>query len=282
MAAERHAAWKAIRRFMVILSFCILILALVLWRSENKRIERFRYALSDQIIPNTTFILKPFTVILQMTLDFQSYTRLYQQNLNLKRELQKMKSWKETAFQLEEKNTQLSILNNVKLNPRMNWITGEVIADSGSPFNQSALLNIGSRDGVKDGSAAMDGLGVVGRISGVGHSTSRVLFLTDVSSSLPIILQETGQRALATGDNSLLPTLNFLETSKSVQAGMRVITSGEGSVLPPNLLLGTVAIDSKGQLRVILAAEFSELNYLRIISNPENEALSEPGKLVIQ
>lgn len=279
MALEQDAAWKAVRRFFVIFIIFILALLFALWRIDNQRVERFRYALIDEIIPSTNYFLKPITATYQMASDFSSYTKLYQQNQDLKRELQKMTGWKEAALQLEQKNAQLSILNNVKLNSNINWVTGQVIADSGSPFNQSALLNIGARDGIKDGSAAMGGLGLVGRVSGVGKRISRVILLTDVSSSIPVIIPKTGQRGLVIGDNSLNPTLSFLESSRAVTAGMRVITSGQGRVLPPDLLVGNIVLDSKGQLRVVLAAQLQELNYLRVlIKNDTN--LSQPGELI--
>ena len=280
MALEQDAAWKAVRRFFVILIICALGLLFVLWRIDNQRVERFRYAVIEVILPNTNFFLKPITVAYQMMSEFSSYTMLYQQNQDLKRELQKMTGWKEAALQLEQKNAQLSILNNVKLNPNINWVTGQVVADSGSPFNQSVLLNIGFRDGVQDGSAAMGGVGLVGRISGVGKKISRVILLTDISSSIPVIIQKTGQRGLMIGDNSLNPTLNFLEISKTVAAGMRVVTSGQGKVLPPNLLIGKIAIDSKGQLRVVLASELKGLNYLRVLIKNEKNNLSQPGNLI--
>ena len=281
MALEQEAAWKSVRRFFVIFIVCTLVVLFALWRMDNQRIERFRYAIIDTILPNTNFFLKPITSAYQIASDFNSYTKLYQQNQDLKRELQKMTSWKEAALQLEQKNAQLSILNNVKLNPTINWVTGQVLADSGSPFNQSALLNIGYRDGVKDGSAAMGGLGLVGRVSGVGEKVSRVILLTDVSSSIPVVIPNTGQRGLVIGDNSLNPTLSFLEGSKTVTAGMRVITSGQGMVLPPELLVGNIAVDSKGQLRVILAAELQELNYLRVLVKNDSNSLTQPGKLII-
>ena len=78
-----------------------------------------------------------------------------------------MTGWKEKALQLEQKNAQLRALNNVKLSEDLIWVTGEMIADSGSPFYQSGVINIGLKDGIKNGSAAVDGLGLVGRISGV-------------------------------------------------------------------------------------------------------------------
>ncbi|MEE2773878.1 MAG: rod shape-determining protein MreC [Pseudomonadota bacterium] len=281
MAREQDKAWRTVRRFIFFLITSILILLFILWRVDNQRVERFRFALIDQIIPNSSFFLSPISKLVKMVSDFQSYSQLYQKNQDLKRELQKMKGWKETALQLEQKNTQLSILNNVKLSPNLSWVTGEVLADSGSPFSKSILLNIGMRDGVKDGYAATDGFGLIGRISGVGEKTSRVLFLTDVSSSIPVVIRTNGERGLVIGDNTQNPILSFIETPKNIKAGMRIVTSGEGKVLPPDLLLGNVALDTDGTLRVILAADFNSLKYLRVLINPDQEIPQEPGKLII-
>ena len=280
LAKNTDKSWQAVRRFLLFIIIIFLIILFFLWKADNQRVERFRVALADRLIPNMTFLLRPLKKATEMIADFRSYAIIYAENDNLKRELQNMKGWKEAALQLEQKNAQLKVLNNLKVNSALSWVTGEVIADSGSPFNQSGLLNIGSKDGVKDGSAAIDGLGLVGRISGVGKRTSRVLFLSDLSSSIPAIIQPTGQRALVRGDNSINPLVDFLPNSKIVRAGSRVITSGDGGVLPPNLLIGTIAIDSDGSLRVLLAADFGELNFLRVLMVPDNEKLSDPGELI--
>ena len=97
-----------------------------------------------------------------------------------------MKSWKEAALQLEQENARLLDLNQLRVDSKLTHVSGIVIADSGSPFRQSVLLNIGSRDGIQDGWAAMDGLGLVGRISGVGSSTSRVILLTILQVRYPL------------------------------------------------------------------------------------------------
>ena len=128
----------------------------------------------------------------------------------------------------------------------------------------------------------MDGLGLVGRVSGVGEKISRVLLLTDVSSSIPVIIQKTRQRGLVVGDNSDHPLLSFFESAKTIRAGMRVVTSGDGNVLPSDLLIGTVSRDKKGSLRVILAAEFNKLNYLRVLMHNNNEIITEPGDLIVK
>ena len=128
----------------------------------------------------------------------------------------------------------------------------------------------------------MGGLGLVGRISGVGKKTSRVLLLSDVSSSIPITIQKIGRKGLVIGDNSLSPTVNFLGNSRSLMPGMRITTSGEGKVFPPDLLIGTLVLDTTGKMRVSLAAELNELNYLRVLFKNKEERLTEPGSLILK
>ena len=54
---------------------------------------------------------------------------------------------------------------------------------------QTVLLNVGRRDGIVDGWAAIDGIGLVGRIAGVGERTSRVILLTDTSSRIAVSIE---------------------------------------------------------------------------------------------
>ena len=92
----------------------------------------------------------------------------------------------------------------------------------------------------------MDGIGLVGRISGVGQNTSRVILLSDASSRVPASVQPSGQRAMVAGDNSSAPLLDFLENSDLVRPGDRVVTSGDGGVFPAGVLIGSVAADPDG------------------------------------
>ena len=192
-----------------------------------------------------------------------------------------MKSWKEAALQLEQENARLLDLNNVRLDPQLTYVTGVVLADSGSPFRQSLLLNVGNRDGIQDGWAAMDGLGLVGRISGVGERTSRVIMLTDTSSKVPALIQPSGQKALVVGDNSMVPPIDFLEDADQVRPGDRVITSGDAGVLPPGLVIGQVAKDPGGRLRVRLSADIERLEFLRVLRDHGTPAVDTAGDLVV-
>ena len=271
---------RSLRRVFVGILVVFLLAIFLVWRIDNPRAERFRMAVMDRVVPNMEWALKPLTYMSRIVDDFQSYTRIYEQNQELRRELQQMKAWREAALQLEQQNAKLLDLNNVKLSPKLTYTTGVVLTDSGSPFRQSALINIGRRDGVVDGWAAMDGLGLVGRISGVGNNSARVLFLTDSSSRIPVEIAPSGQKAILAGDNSPLPPLEFVDGVDQVRAGDRVFTTGDGGVFPAGLLAGTVWLGADGRLRMRPAADYRRLEFLRVIRHLPSAPITDPGRLV--
>ncbi len=271
---------RPLRRVFVGLLVLVLLALFLLWRIDSPRVERFRAALVDAVVPSFDWALLPVTHAAAMLDNFQSYAALYQQNQELRRELQQMKAWREAALQLEQKNARLLDLNQVRLDPKLTHVTGVVLADSGSPFRQSVLLNVGARDGIRDGWATMDGIGLVGRVSGVGARTARVVLLTDSNSRVPVTVQPSGQRALLSGDNSALPPLEFLEDSDEVRPGDRVVTSGDGGVLPAGLLVGQVVMGTDRRLRVVLSADYERLEFLRVLRSHELEPITDAGALV--
>ncbi|MDQ2094642.1 rod shape-determining protein MreC [Rhodalgimonas zhirmunskyi] len=270
-----------LKRLLAFLLVLILIAIFIVWRIDSPRVERFRAQVADKVLPNFDWAMAPVTASVNLLRDLQSYQALYAQNQELKRELQKMKKWKEAAVQLRQENARLLDLNKVRLDPRLTYITGVVMADSGSPFRQSVTLNIGAHDGILDGWAAMDGLGLVGRISGVGQNTSRVILLTDASSRIPVTIPASGQHGLLMGDNTLAPALDFLENADLVRPGDRVVSSGDGDVFPSGLLVGEVARDPGGRLRVRLAADYERLEFLRVMRHHGQEKIFDPGRMIL-
>ena len=271
---------RPIRRILIGVFVVFLFALFLFWRIDSPRMDRFRAQVVDQVLPSFDWALLPVTALGQMVTNFQSYQQIYEQNQELKRELRQMKSWKEAALQLEQKNAKLLDLNNVRLDPKLTFVTGVVVADSGGPFRQSVLLNVGARDGIRDGWATTDGLGLVGRISGVGRNSSRVILLTDVNSRVPVTLQPSGQRAVLSGDNALAPLLDFVDAPELVRPGDRVVTSGDGSVFPPGLLVGQVALGRDKRLRVRLAADYERLEFLRILRSQPEALITDPGALL--
>jgi len=257
-----------------------LLAVFIMWRIDSPRIERLRADITDRIVPNMDWAMAPVTGTVNLFRDFQSHQRLAEQNQELRSELRQMRAWKEAALQLEQENARLLDLNNVQLDPRLTYITGVVLADSGSPFRQSVLLNIGARDGLVDGWATMDGIGLVGRISGVAQNSARVLLLTDANSRVPATIQPSGEQALVAGDNTGRPLVEFIENRDVVRPGDRVISSGDGGVFPAGLLIGALEVDRGGRLRVRLSADYERLEFLRVLRHYGTPQVSDTGGVI--
>ncbi len=271
---------RPLRRVLVGLLVLFMLGLFALWRIDSPRVERFRAALVDRFVPSMNWAMTPVTWAAGVMDDYQSYARLLAQNQQLREELKQMRQWKEAALQLSQTNARLLDLNQVRLDPRLTHVTGVVLADSGSPFRQSVLLNVGARDGIIDGWATMDGIGLVGRISGVGQKTSRVILLTDSNSRVPIVVQPSGQKAVLSGDNGDLPPLEFLEDQSKVRPGDQVFSSGDGEVFPAGLLIGSVVLGTDKRLRVALAADYQRLEFLRVLRSHSLEPITDQGALL--
>lgn len=271
---------RSLRRVLTGVLVLVLLAIFLIWRVDNPRMEQVRITLIDKLVPNLDWAFVPVANFSRMVGDFQSYTNIYQQNQELRRELQRLKGWREAALQLEQKNAKLLDLNKVRIDPKLTFITGVVLTDSGSPYRQSALINVGARDGVLDGWATMDGLGLVGRISGVAQNSSRVILLTDSNSRIPVTIQPSGQRAILSGTNSAFPVIEFLENNEVVHPGDRVVSSGDGGVFPSGILAGQVVLGRNGRLLVQLAADYERLEFVQVLRAPAAEKIGVSDDLV--
>jgi len=272
---------RAIQRVLLGTVIVACLVLFVLWRIDNPRLERARLALADLLVPSMSAVTEPLTLVAEAARDYENFLDVYAQNEALRREIQRLRAWRETARHLEEENAQLRALNNVKLAPRTTFVTGDVIADSGGPFLQSILVNVGAADGVADGAAAVDGAGVVGRVFGLGRRAARILLLSDFSSRIPVVVEPDGRRAVLSGDGRAAPALEFLDPNHRVEPGDPVITSGDGGVFPPDLPVGRVIAAADGQLRVALHSDLSRLEFVRLLSFRPDTSIDRPGGLML-
>ena len=280
MARNGYDYARPVRRLVIAVLAAILLAVFLFWRIDSPRAERLRAGFVGRFVPSMDWVMAPVAQGARMIAGFQSYARLYEQNQELRRELQKMAALRDVAVRLKQENDRLLAQNQVRIDPALTAITGKVLADSGTVFRQSVLLNVGARDGIVDGWAAMDALGIVGRIAGVGQQTSRVILLTDPTSHLPVTIEPGGQHAILTGDNSPFPYLEFLERPEELRPADRVSTSGDGGVFPPGFLVGQVVRATDGRFRVQLAADYGRLHFLRVLRSHMAEPLEDAGALI--
>ena len=81
--------WRAIRR-VLLAGICVVFVAVfVLWRIDNPRVEALRLSLMDQLLPSFEWTISPITSLSRMVSDFEELDRVYEQNRELRRELQR-------------------------------------------------------------------------------------------------------------------------------------------------------------------------------------------------
>lgn len=253
----------------------VLIAILFFDRIDNPRLERFKLVLADKVLASTNSFVTPIREWTSRIYNFGFYNQAFEQNKQLRYELQEMKIWREIALQLEQKNARLMNLNNVKIDPRISYITANVVIKRDSYQRDMLLLNVGKKDGIKDGWAVIDELGLVGRIAGVSETISKVVLLSDKNSRIPVIIQPSAQHAILKGNGTLLPQLEFVSRADIIRSEDRVVTTGAGGILPAGLFVGRVSKDSEHNLNVKLAANYEHLEFLRVLKSYHLEPIEE-------
>lgn len=201
------------------------------------------------------------------------------ENRRLKRELEELAPWRDQAIALKNVNARYEAMLGLRTEPAVAMVTGRTISDSRGPFVNARLVDVGSEKGVRIGNPVLNEHGLVGRISGVTGGVSRMILLTDVASRTPVLIDRTDARALLTGDGSGNPRLEFVRGVGSVQAGDRVLSSGDGGGLPRGIPIGVVARGIDGSWRVKPFSDRGAIDYVRVLLFQDFGQLVNPDAL---
>jgi rod shape-determining protein MreC len=166
---------------------------------------------------------------------------------------------------LKDRNERLEAALGLRTEPPIPMATARVVLDSRGPFANSRLADAGSDAGIVVGNPVMTDRGLLGRIVGVSPHISRVLMLTDVASRVPVLIDRTNARAILAGDGGGNPKLDYLRGRDAVRPGDRVLTSGDGGVFPRGLPVGVAYKSIDGRWRVVLSADASSIDFVRIL-----------------
>lgn len=118
----------------------------------------------------------------------------------------------------------------------------EIVRISQDPYRQQLLIDKGSRDGVSQGQALIDSLGVVGQVVETYPTTALVLQITDAEHGLPVENARTGEQSIAqgVGDGRRLQ-LPFLPGNEDILVGDLLLSSALGGRFPPGYPVARVS-----------------------------------------
>ena len=215
-----------------------------------------------------TLVGKPVNSLSDGFYRVNNLVNMYTENQILKEENKSLVKWKDLALRLLAENKELQkLLNSVNLDSE-NLITTRVISNSAGSYVKTLTINVGSNDGVKLGNPVINDWGMIGRIVELGRNSSRVLLTVDINSQIPVYFENSLHRAILVGKNSDLLELKFLKKRVLLLDGDRLLTSGEGGVLPRGIPVGiySSAINTKSdKLFVVPAKNWDKLNILKVV-----------------
>ncbi len=248
-------------------------------RTDMEAARTLRATIADGAAPILDALSRPIESVKDLLAEVDGLMNLRAENAELLRTVELQHHYRDENRRLEQENAALKGLLGLAREAPPTFVTGRVVADSGSPYVRTLLVNAGGRDGVSVNQAAMADRGLVGRVVDVGRRASRILLLTDSNSRIPVMLERTGARAVLAGDNGDLPRLVHFSADESMEPGDRVVTSGHGRVFPPGLPVGIVVEGPADGGRVRPAVDLGRVGYARLLAwtPPAFEPLPEPG-----
>lgn len=148
----------------------------------------------------------------------------------------------ETNLQLETVQAVIKLSDFSKASKRQT-VLASVIALSSDPGIQSIIIDRGSNDHIKLGQVVVAERGsVVGKIVALHQNQSTVLLITDRQSVVAARVQNQPQSpGVVKGERGLALQMEFIPKNDSVKSGQTVVTSGTESLIPPDILIGSIS-----------------------------------------
>lgn len=170
-----------------------------------------------------------------------AFWRAGSQNAALNRELVAARRELITARALRTENEQLRELLGITRASDTEVAAARLLTSTAASARRFAIIDAGSRDGVRPGQPVRSADGLIGRTLDVGGSVARVMLVSDRQSIIPVRRASDGLAALATGTGSTLVEVRSLNSAtNSFRVGDILLTSGSGGLYQPRTPLAVV------------------------------------------
>ncbi len=240
------------------------LLLVVVARVNPDGAARMRGVMLDLVTPVWSVVRAPFDGVGRAADWASDYLAAVDRNRRLTTELAAARAELQRAAADRRTLATLKRLDKVADPARALIGTVRIVSATSGSVVRSAMIAAGRREGVIPGLPVIGADGLIGRTVEAGSISARVLLLTDPASRIPVIIVRTGQAALVVGTNR--PALELRDkvgADLPLQAGDRLVTSGDGGVFPPGVPVGTI-IGPQEPVQVRPAAHPVGAAYVRI------------------
>ncbi len=247
--------------FFIVLSIIFLVTSKIN-RDFTNNISYFFVDLSLPVVKVAAF---PFNLLISLTTNFEELVDAKKDNQTLKEENEKMRSLLVNSVNVENENKELKEILSFVAAKSTSYQMAKVRGKTHGIFNQQLFLETREGSEIKDGSAVISGIGMIGRAVDSLQNKARLLLLTDANSHIPIIVSKARARGILTGNGSNSMEINFLPKGHNIEVGDLVFTSSDGDKLPPGLLVGVIKEVSGSTVSVEMAQDAVNADVVTIL-----------------
>jgi rod shape-determining protein MreC len=175
---------------------------------------------------------------------FNNYVNLVgtkKENAALKKKLAEITSQKMALSNIRNENDRLRKMLGLKQAwPDVQLLGADIIAQDISLMYKTVILDKGSKSGFYIDMPVIQPLGLMGRVISISADTSQVLLITDVSSAVPSVVENSRINGIIKGLGNGKLSFDYVRSDEEIKPGDMVITSGLLEIFPKGLLIGTV------------------------------------------
>ncbi len=199
------------------------------------------------------------------------YDTLKEENEQLRAQIADLQKQQMAEAQATEENQRLrELLNLSEKHSDFKYESAKVVSWNASNWNSSFTISKGSDSGLEVGDCVITEYGVlVGTVSETGSNWANVQTVTDLGTSIGVLVGSSEVSAILQGDYTLMRSqnmkLNYVASTGQIITGDTVVTSGAGGSYPQGLIVGTVSSvhsEASGQNESAVVAPFTKLEDL--------------------
>ena len=217
--------------FLIILSIFIITLD----RLSLPPVNFVRATISDLVYRVTAVVATPGKGITYIASKANEHFNVYNENKNLKVEIEKLKlnNYEDLYLLTENKNLKLALgLEKIKIEEEDTIVIANVLADQTSPYLKSIIINKGTKHGIVKGMTVFSKNYLIGTVIEINYLSARVLLITDLNSKIPAIIQDTDVNIILSGKGDKDDfNLEYLPESFELEANKIIFTSGKDGFL---------------------------------------------------
>ncbi|GFH41077.1 rod shape-determining protein MreC [Pseudolactococcus insecticola] len=233
---------------VMLIAACLAILVSSKNFKNSKNPSGMTVVINDAVGGIDGLIAAPFDALKDKANDLGNLMETYHENASLSKQVTKLTDESSELDSLKAENKSLKAALDLQ-NTLTNYekISSNVIVRNPNAWSDSMTIDKGKTDGIKVDMIVMSNGGIVGRITQVNTTTSKVALLTSdkaLENKIPVRLgsAENPAYGLITGYDARQNALIITQISSKVKftKGDKVVTSGLGGNSPSDLLVGDI------------------------------------------